>query len=147
MDSRHTERVPGFPSCRLFALLDTDADVRGALLAVAPYVDPGAVRVLTGPEGVRALDISGGARGLRGRLLGVLHELAHSRSTLEIHDRHLRRGGHLLLVPTREWAHCQQLVEALAPWHAHGLVWYARYSVVDVTPRYCAATDRALTSV
>ncbi len=148
MDSRHPERVPGFPSCCLFALLDTDADLRGALLAVAPYVDPGAVRVLTGDEGVRALDVSGGARGLRGRrLLGVLHELAHGRDGLQTHDGHLRRGGHLLLIPTREWAHCQQLVRALAQWHAHGLVRYARYSVVDVTPRYCVATDRALTSV
>ena len=147
MDSRHLERVPGFPARRLFALLDTDDDVRGALLAIAPHVDPGAVRVLTGAEGVRARDVSGGARGLRGRLMGVLHDLAHDRSSLETHEAHLRRGGHLLLIPAREWSHCQTLVRALAQWGAHGLVWYARYSVVDVTPRYCAATNRALTSV
>jgi hypothetical protein len=147
MDSRLPERVPGFPSCRLFALLDTDADLRGALLAIAPHVDPGAVRVLTGSAGVRALDVSGGARGLHGRMIRVLHELAHGRDGLEAHEAHLRRGGHLLLIPTREWAHCQRLVQALAQWGAHGLVWYARYSVVDVTPRYCAATRRALTSV
>ena len=147
MDSRQPERVPGFPARRLFALLDTDADLRGALLAIAPYVEPGAVRVLTGDEGVRALDVSGGARGLRGQLISVLHDLAHDRSCLETHEAHMRRGGHLLLIPTRDWAHCTQLVRAVAQWGAHGLIWYTRSSVVDVNPRYCAVTNRALTSM
>jgi len=146
MDHRHTERVPGFPACRLFALLDSDAAVEGALVALAPHVEPGAVQVLTGERGVRALDVSGGANGLRRRVLRAVQDLAFGRSILAAHETHLRRGGHLLLIPSREWAHCQQLVEVLSRWGAHGLLWFARYSVVDVTPRYCVVPARTLAS-
>lgn len=145
MDHRHSERVPGFPACRLFALIDDATDLHGALGALAPHVEPGAVRVLTGERGVRALDVSGGDRGLRGRTSRVLQDLLFSRSSLAEHETHLRRGGHLLLIPAREWAECQHLVGVLNRWGAHGLLWFARCSVVDVTPRSCAVPARALT--
>jgi hypothetical protein len=93
MDHRHTERVPGFPACRLFALLDSDAAVEGALVALTPHVEPGAVQVLTGERGVRALDVSGGAHGLRRRVLRAIQDLAFGRSSLGEHESHLRRGG------------------------------------------------------
>jgi hypothetical protein len=140
MEARTIDRVPGFPACRLFALLDTDADLHGALSALAAHVGPGAVRVLSGGEGVWALDVSGGSRGVRGRLARVVQDLAYGRGTLETHERHLLAGGHLLVIRTREWEQCRRLVETLSGWGAHGLVWFARHSVVDVTPRYCAAT-------
>jgi hypothetical protein len=140
MHSRHAQLVPGFPARRLFALLETDADVRGALASLSLHVDPATVQVLSGEQGIRALDISGKARGFRGRCLRAVQDLAFARGRLEEHECHLRRGGHLLLIPTHEWAHCEQLGEVLTHWHAHGLIWFARYSVVDVTPRYRAAT-------
>jgi hypothetical protein len=144
MDHRHTDRVPGFPACRLFALIDDAADLQGALGAIAPHVEPGAVRVLTGELGVRALDVSGGGRGLRGRTSRILQDLLFSRGSLAEHETHLRRGGHLLLIPAREWAECQQLVTALNHWGAHGLLWFARGSVVDVTPRRRAVPARTI---
>lgn len=148
MNQRHPERVPGFPACRLFALVDDDAALAGALVALAPHVEPGGVRVLTGERGIRALDVSGGAHGLRGRMSRILQDLAFSRSSLAEHEAHLRRGGHLLLVPAREWTECQTLVGVLSRWGASGLVWFARWSVVDVTPRRCAvpAPTLALTA-
>jgi hypothetical protein len=145
MNPRHTDRVPGFPRCRLFALLDADTDLDGVLQALEPHVDPAAVRLLTGQPGAQALDISGRTRGLRGRAVRAVQDLAYDRSSLHLHEQHLRRGGHLLLIPAREWAQCEQLVKVLTDWGARGLLWFARASVVDVTPRYCAATGRALT--
>ena len=144
MDPRSPDRVPGFPACRLFALLDTDADLDGALSALVPHVPSGAVRVLSGERGVRALDVSGGTRGIRGRMARAVQDLAYGRSSLAAHERHLQAGGHLVMIPAREWEQCRQLVDTLTAWGAHGLIWFARYSVVDVTPRYCAATDAAL---
>jgi hypothetical protein len=144
MKSRHTDRVPGFPACHLFALVDTYADLQGALHALEPHVEPGAVRLLTGESGVRALDVSGASRGLTGRMSRVLQDFVYGRGSLHVHESHVRRGGHLLLIPAREWAQCQQLVNVLTDWGAHGLLWFARFSVVDVTPRYCAATGDAL---
>jgi hypothetical protein len=140
----HTDRVPGFPACSLFALVDTHDALQGALRALEPHVEPGAVRMLTGESGVRALDVSGATRGLAGRLARGLQDFFYGRSNLHVHESHVRGGGHLLLIPAREWAQCQQLVNVLADWGAHGLVWFARFSVVDVTPRYCAATGNAL---
>ena len=145
MDPRYTERLPGFPACRLFALFDTDADLRGALRALEPHVPPAAVRLLTGERGAQALDVSGATRGLRGRAMRVVQDLLFGRSSLHLHETHLRRGGHLLLIPAREWTQCQELVSALTEWGAHGLLWFARFSVLDVTPRYPAVSGRAIT--
>ena len=36
------------------------------------------------------------------------------------------------MIRARTWERCQQLAEVLIPWGAHGLVWFVRYSVVDV---------------
>jgi hypothetical protein len=145
MTPRHTDRVLGFPKCRLFALIDDGTDLDGVLQALEPHVDPATVRLLTGESGVQALDVSGATRGLRGRAVRAVQDLAYNRSGLHLHEQHLRRGGHLLLIPAREWAQCEQLVKVLTDWRAHGLLWFARASVVDVMPRYCAATGRALT--
>ncbi|SDX29820.1 hypothetical protein SAMN05660209_00075 [Geodermatophilus africanus] len=139
MDTRLMELVPDSPACRLFALLSTEADVRGALAALSSHVDPAMVWVLSGEEGARALDVSGRARGFSGRFLRAVQNVAYDRGSLSEHEFHLRRGGHLLLVPARECAQCQGLVEVLSPWRPHGLTWFARYSVVDPTPRYCSA--------
>jgi hypothetical protein len=135
MNPSQPERVPAFPACRLFALVDSDTDLKGALLALAPYVEPGRVRHLSGERGVRALDVSGRARGFLGCVARAVQDLAFDRGTLELHETHMRRGGHLLMIPARTWEECQRLVTALAPWGAHGLIWFARYSVVDVKPR------------
>jgi hypothetical protein len=145
MNRRHTARVPGFPKCRLFALINDGTDLESVLQALEPYVDPAAVRLLTGEPGVQALDVSGATRGLRGRAMRAVQDLTYSRSDLHLHEQHLRRGGHLLLIPARDWAQCQQLVKVLTGWGAHGLLWFARHSVVDVTPRYSASTGHALT--
>jgi hypothetical protein len=144
MQSSHVERVPAFPARRLFALIDADADLHSVLRALEPHADPAAIRVLSGEQGVRALDISGAARGLRGRAMRVLQDVLYSRGDLHLHESHLRRGGHLLVIPARDWERCQQLVAVLTDWRARGLVWFARFSVLDVTPRYCAASGLAL---
>jgi hypothetical protein len=139
-----SQRLRGFPACHLFALVDTEAALQGALRALEPHVAPGTVRLLTGERGAQALDVSGSAKGFRGRMTRGLQDFFYNRSSLHVHETHLRRGGHLLLIPAREWAHCQELVRVLSDWGAHGLIWYARFSVVDVTPRYCAISGRAL---
>jgi hypothetical protein len=144
MNAHHTDRVSGFPARSLFALLDGHAEVEGALRALEPHVEPGAIRLLSGESGLRALDVSGATRGVTGRMTRVLQDFFYGRSNLHVHESHVRRGGHLLLIPAREWTQCQQLVEVLVDWGAHGLVWFARFSVVDVTPRYCAATGNTL---
>ena len=143
--TRPVERLPGFPRCSLLALLDTEQDIQTALHALAPHLDRSVVRVLSGQSGVHALDVPGAAHGPAGRLRRALQNIAYARDSLAHHEAHLRRGGHLLVVPARDWAGCDQLVQALARAGAHGLVWFARHSVVDVTPRQrCVDTPAVL---
>src|SRR3954468_8496069 len=122
MGHRNTDLVPGFPACRLFGLLDTGADVQAALLMLSPHVHPATVTLLHGERGIRALDISGRARGVRGRMLRAIQDVAFDRSRLEQHEAHLRRGGYLLLIPARDWEQCQRLVEALTRSGAPGAI-------------------------
>jgi hypothetical protein len=110
MNPRLTERVPGFPACHLLALVDADADLEGAYGLSNPTSSPPPSACSPSERGAHALDVSGATRGLRGRPMRVLQDILYGRSTLQLHETHLRRGGHLLLIPAREWAQCQQLV-------------------------------------
>lgn len=144
MNSPPTRRLRAFPRCRVLALVDDDDGLERTLTALAPHLDLGTVRVLSGQRGARALDVSGAQRGLRGRLARVLQDVAYDRSGLATHEAHLRRQGHLLLVPARGSQRAEVLAAVLAGQGAHGLVWFARFSVVDITPRRRAVTTPAL---
>ena len=139
MNASRTPRLGAFPRCRVLALVDADG-LQRTLTALAPHVDRGTVRVLTGQRGAQALDVSGAQRGLRGRLARAVQDLAYDRSGLATHEAHLRRQGHLLLVPARGGQRAELLARVLAGQGAHGLVWFARFSVVDITPRRRAVT-------
>ncbi len=128
-------RLRGFPGCTLLALVDDDAALDRALGALAAYVDRRALQVLSGGSGIRALDVSGRHDGLLRRLTRAVQDVAYDRDGLLAHEAHLRRGGHVLLVPACGWARCQLLVGAVVGAGAHGLVWRGRHTVVDVTPR------------
>lgn len=143
MNASPTPRLGAFPRCRVLALVDADG-LQRTLNALAPHVDRGTVRVLTGQRGAQALDVSGAQRGLRGRLARAVQDLAYDRSGLATHEAHLRRQGHLLLVPARGGQRAELLARVLAGQGAHGLVWFARFSVVDITPRRRAVTTPAL---
>ncbi len=100
-----SSRLPGVPSLRSPRLRRRcRGRSRGAGSPCRTRCRPGAHR----PTGIRARDVSGGAQGLRRRALRAVQDLAFGRSSLAVHETRLRRGGHLLLIPSREWAHCQQ---------------------------------------
>lgn len=138
------ERLTGFPARRLFALVDSDDQRDGALAALAAHVDVDTVRVLSGPDGLHALDAEPAKPRLRGRVRRAVHRTAFHRGELSGHAAHLRRGGHLLLVPVSDADLADELALALAGHGARGLLWFARYTIVDVTPRYRADTTAAV---
>ena len=144
MDSPRTARLAGFPRCRLLALVDETAGLERALQALTPHVERAVVQVLSGPRGVHVLDVSGASRGLWGRVRRWVQDVAYDRSGLALHEGHLLRGGHLLLVPVRGGDRAEQLARVLAEQGAHGLLWFGRCSVVDVTPRRRAVRTRAV---
>ena len=137
------ERLSGFPARRLFALVTSDEQLDRAIGALGAHVDVATVRVLSGPAGLHALDVEPEPR-LRTRVRRTVHRIACHRDELAGHAAHLRRGGHLLVIPVRVADLADQLALALAVHGAHGLLWFARYTIVDVTPRYRADTTPAV---
>lgn len=132
MNSCHPPQLAGFPRHRLLALVDADTDLRATLEALALQVDPTTISTLSGERGASALDVSGAAGGAWRRARRVLQNVAYHRDSLAWHEAHLTRGGHLLVIPARNWASCERLVQVLTDHGAHGLVWFARFSVLDV---------------
>ena len=144
MKSCHPARLTGFPRHRLLALVDVDADLQATLEALALQVDPTTIGTLSGELGASALDVSGTAGGAWRRARRVLQNVAYHRDSLAWHEAHLARGGHLLVIPARNWAGCERLVQVLTDHGAHGLVWFARFTVLDVDSRQRAVATPAV---
>lgn len=144
MNSSSTAGLPGFPRQRLLALVDADADLQATLEALSLEVDLSTIGTLSGESGASILDVSGAAGGTWRRARRVLQNVAYHRDSLAWHEAHLTRGGHLLVIPACNWARCERLVQVLTEHGAHGLVWFARFTILDVTSRQRAVTTCAV---
>ncbi len=118
-----------YPMQRLVAVLDDETGVGQALLQLRQIgVDLSAVHVLSGTEGAALLDRRGERHGLKARLLRLLQWTASENEALEIHDRALRDGGHVLYVPARGEDHKGRVAEALRAAGGHHLVYFGRFT-------------------
>lgn len=118
-----------YPMQRLVAVLDDETGVDRALLQLRQIgVDLSAVHVLSGTEGAALLDRRGERHGLKARLLRLLQWTASENEALEIHDRALRDGGHVLYVPARGEDHKGRVAEALRAAGGHHLVYFGRFT-------------------
>jgi hypothetical protein len=91
-------------------------------------VDLSGVHVLSGPEGAALLDRRGEGHGLRARLLRLLQWTSSENETLDIHDRALRDGGHVLYVPVRGEDRKERVAEALRAAGGHHIVYFGRFT-------------------
>ncbi len=118
-----------YPMQRLVAVLDEGAGVDEALQRLREIgVDLSAVHVLSGTEGAALLDRRGERHGLKARLLRLLQWTSAENDTLEIHDRALRDGGHVLYVPVRGEDRKERVAEALRAAGGHHLVYFGRFT-------------------
>lgn len=118
-----------YPMQRLVAVLDEEAGVDEALQRLRGIgVDLSAVHVLSGTTGAALLDRRGEEHGLMARLLRLLQWTSSEDDTLEIHDRALRDGGHVLYVPVRGEDRKERVAEALRAAGGHHLVYFGRFT-------------------
>ncbi len=118
-----------YPMQRLVAVLDEGVGVDEALQRLREIgVDLSAVHVLSGIEGAALLDRRGERHGLKARLLRLLQWTSAENDTLEIHDRALRDGGHVLYVPVRGEDRKERVAEALRAAGGHHLVYFGRFT-------------------
>lgn len=125
---RNEARFYAYPLRRLAAVLDDPAAVEDALSRLRAAVDDvSEVYVLSGPEGADLLDRHGRRHGLRGRLLRVLQWTSSEDGSLDVHDRALRNGGHVVLVPAPDEDDRERVAEALLAAGGHDLVYFGRF--------------------
>ena len=116
---RNEPRFYRYPMQRLVAVLDEETAVDDALGRLGGLgVDLSGVHVLSGPEG----------HGLRARLLRLLQWTSSENETLDIHDRALRDGGHVLYVPVRGEDRKERVAEALRAAGGHHVVYFGRFT-------------------
>ena len=126
---RNEPRFYRYPMQRLVAVLDEETamdDALGRLRGLG--VDLSGVHVLSGPEGAALLDRRGEGHGLRARLLRLLQWTSSENETLDIHDRALRDGGHVLYVPVRGEDRKERVAEALRAAGGHHVVYFGRFT-------------------
>ena len=132
MDDRPHRNEPGFyryPMHQLVAVLDDRAATDDALARLRGIgVDLSSVHVLSEPEGAALLDRRGRGHGVRGRLLRVLQWTSAENDTLDLHDRALRDGGHVVYVPVRGEDGKERVAEALRGAGGHNLVYFGRFT-------------------
>ena len=118
-----------YPMQRLVAVLDDGTGVDEALQQLRGIgVDLSAVHVLSGTEGAALLDRRGKRHGPKARLLRLLQWTASENDALEVHDRALRDGGHVLYVPVRGEDRKEQVAEGLRAAGGHHLVYFGRFT-------------------
>ena len=118
-----------YPMQQLVAVLDDETGVDEALQQLRRIgVDLSAVHVLSGTEGAALLDRRGERHGPKARLLRMLQWTASENDMLEVHDRALRDGGHVLYVPVRGEDRKEQVAEGLRAAGGHHLVYFGRFT-------------------
>ncbi|MGY2005081.1 hypothetical protein [Blastococcus sp. SYSU DS1024] len=118
-----------YPMQQLVAVLDDQDATDDALARLrAIGVDLTGVHVLTGPEGAALLDRRGERHGLRGRLTRLLQWTGSEDEMLDLHDRALRLGGHVVYVPARGEDRKERVAEALRGAGGHHLVYFGRFT-------------------
>ncbi len=121
-------RFYSYPLRRLAAVFDNPTSVDDALSRLRATVeDVSEVYVLSGPEGADLLDRHGRRHGLRGRLLRLLQWTSSEDDSLDVHDRALRSGGHVIFVPAQDEDDRERIADALLAAGGHHLVYFGRF--------------------
>ena len=92
-------------------------------------VDLAKVNVLSGPEGARLLDRTGTDHGLRARLLRLVQRGAYEGDALEIHERALNNGHHVLFIPVRTEEQLARVTDVLRTAGGHQFMRFRRWSI------------------
>jgi hypothetical protein len=130
---RNEPRFYRYPMKRIAAIINEDQSLERALHDLAEAgVKLKDVNVLTGPEGVRLLDRRGVRRGLRSRLLRVAQSTAYERTVLDVHERALKEGHHIIYVPARGDDQIQKVVDILRRAGGHYLLYFHRWTVEEL---------------
>jgi hypothetical protein len=130
LPAEHADATLGYPTNRLTSVLDDWTSVTRVAQALAAVgVDPAAIEVLHGAEGVRRLGPQRPDGGLLGRLTSRLPELGPERALMRAYEQELR-SGHALLVlcqPDRQlWP---AIVRELASHRGRLTRYFGRYAV------------------
>ena len=132
---RNERRFYLYPQRRVVAVLDDEADVRAAVDGLRQAgLDVTKVNVLSGPEGARLLDPAGTKHGPGARFLRLLQRGVFEGEALQVHERALNAGHHVIYVPVRGDGQQTQVVGILRSAGGYALLHFRRWSVELLPP-------------
>ena len=114
-----------YPEHKVVALMDDPESVRAAMddLDQAGF-GSGKINVMSGPDGVAKLDVTGRRHGLRGRIHRLVEHLGDEHEWLELQSAHIADGGYWIAVSTDEQTK-SQVADILTQHGAHDAAYFA----------------------
>jgi hypothetical protein len=132
---RNERRFYLYPQRRVVAILDDDADVQAAVDGLKQAgLDVTKVNVLSGQEGARLLDPTGTKHGPVARFMRLLQRGVFEGDALQVHERALNDGHHVVYVPVRNDEQQAQVVQILRSAGGYALLRFRRWSVELLPP-------------
>jgi hypothetical protein len=127
---RNEDRFYRYPTHRVAAVVDDDAQLDAALAALAAEgLDVAGVNVLSGADGVRLLDRAGARHGPRSRLVRLLQHGAAEMEVLKDHERALKEGHRVVYVPARNPDEADRIARIVREAGGYYPLYFRRWSV------------------
>ena len=132
---RNEPRFYRYPMRRVAAIIDDPASLDAILKDLETAgVDVSAVHVLSGQEGARLLDRTGASHGLRGRLLRLAQWTASEHDALDLHEKALINGQHVVYVPVKGRHQRQRVVDIIRSHGGYGIFHFNRWVIEHFFP-------------
>lgn len=128
-----SERITGYPTNRLFAVIDTSADLQSAVAALAAEPSGDQARVLCCDAGRDRIDAGGRHASLLGRLIRVTG-LGLEATHVKRYDEELAKGHYVVEVEASNEAHRQRAATVLRAHGAHFINFYGRFAIEQMAP-------------
>jgi hypothetical protein len=124
-----------FPYESVVGVLDDEAQVQRTVQELsAAGIPEEEIFVLSGREGVEAIDQRGEHHGLLGKIFKALDRLGDEHDESQIHVDALRQGSYVVGAHVRDDGHKMQALEAFKRQHGRHVSYYGRWTTERITP-------------
>jgi len=133
---KELDRFLRYPMRKVIGVVDTPHDLDSALSAlVAAGFGPETIQVLSGEEGIRAIDPAGVYHGLLGRLTRIIQAIGSEHEHMHRYEEELRAGHYLVVISVPDDEAARKRAAAILGKHGgHFVDYYRPLAVVHLVP-------------
>jgi hypothetical protein len=133
---KELDRFLRYPTRKVIGVLDTPHNLDAVLSAlVAAGFGPESIQVLSGEEGIRAIDPAGGYHGLLSRLTRIIQAIGQEHEHMHRYEEELRPGHYLVVISVPDDEARRQRAAAILSEHGgHFVNYYGPLAIVHLVP-------------